>query len=74
MMTTMTVREAIYFSARLRLPAAVSLADKKDRVDKVIYIYICIYIFVISIYLSIYIYIYIYLSIYLDIYIYMLRD
>ena len=36
MMTTMTVREAILFSARLRLPASVSLPDKKDRVDKVL--------------------------------------
>ena len=35
MMTTMTVREALLFSARLRLPASVSLADKRDQVDKV---------------------------------------
>mmetsp|Transcript_46744 Transcript_46744/g.111291 ORF Transcript_46744/g.111291 Transcript_46744/m.111291 type:complete len:660 (+) Transcript_46744:45-2024(+) len=38
MMTTMTVREAILFSARLRLPASVSIADKKDRVEKVIHL------------------------------------
>jgi len=36
MMTTMTVREAILFSARLRLPASISLADKKLRVDQVL--------------------------------------
>ena len=36
MMTTMTVREAILFSARLRLPASVTLADKRARVDQVL--------------------------------------
>lgn len=36
LMATMTVREAILFSARLRLPATTSLEEKQRRVNQVI--------------------------------------
>jgi ABC-type multidrug transport system ATPase subunit len=37
-LSTMTVREAILLSARLRLPGAMPLAEKRARVEKVIYL------------------------------------